>query len=58
MQNFRKNNNLIGTDVAQQVINGNAEKAFFAYDGIFYAVPKDFQLPNNMRLKQAWSCLC
>ena len=56
IQIFFKNNNLISTDVAQQVINRNAEKVFFAYDGKFYGLPKDFQFPKNMHLKQAWSC--
>ena len=56
MKTYFKNNDLISTDIAQQVINRNAEKAFFACDGKFYAVPKDFQCPKNLCLKQAWSC--
>ena len=40
---FFLNNNLISTDVAQSVINRNAEEAFFACDERFYVVPNEFQ---------------
>ena len=39
IKHFFKNNDLNNTDVAQQVIKRNAEEAFFAYDGRFFAVP-------------------
>ena len=29
---------------------------FFLFDERFFAVPKEFQFPKNMWLKQAWSC--
>ena len=51
MKTYFKNNDLICTNVAQQIVNRNAEKAFFAYDGKFYAVPKDFEFPKNVGLK-------
>ena len=43
LSKFLKKNNLNSSYLAQQVINWNAEEVYFAYDGRFYVVPKDFQ---------------
>lgn len=44
------------TTMAQQVIETGSRQELFSYDNRFYAVPKGFQFPKNMKLKQAWLC--
>ena len=44
------------TSMAKQVIVTDSQQESFSYDNCFYAVPKGFQFPQNMKLKHA--CLC
>ena len=47
------------TTMAQQVIDksGSRQELFFYYNR-FFAVPKGFKFPKNMKLKYAWLCWC